>query len=334
MEALKIFLSIRPAKAIGNNLFQIKSKQRKIDEKHLYYKFMQEKENNNLISDLHRMLPTDTNVFLYHLKNKLKEFKSKNILFFIHGYHPIQKSLHLNLLENLYKYYTNVEEKKIGAIIFFSWPNRGLMWEEDDEAAKIGEILATKFPHLFEGLSDIASELGGKSHLMCQSFGHHILNSFLRFNYNLKILFDQVFLMAADIPNLSAKLHPPGILVRNKIGKEPEYIHYNLTNLTQIANQIHVFHDPYDVILSASHINFLQVHERLGKTGLLDKYHTKYINYDYNVYADEMFMGKIIKTNNPNLKILLTALTDNKYNKRHQYFYSNAKVVDLICKQL
>ena len=69
------------------------------------------------------------------------------------------------------------------------------MWKEDDEAAVIGKILATKFSDLFSDLSRICSNAGGRLYLMCQSFGHHILNSFMEHSYDYQILFDKIFLM-------------------------------------------------------------------------------------------------------------------------------------------
>ncbi|ALO15529.1 hypothetical protein L21SP5_01890 [Salinivirga cyanobacteriivorans] len=329
MKPLKVFLSIRPAKPMENNRFYIRSRFRKIREKHLYFKFIEHKEDKNIIKNVLRLLPSDVNIFLFQLSKKMASLKQKDVLLFIHGYHPIQKSLHLNLLNDLIDKYQN----NFGAVIFFSWPNRGLIWKEDDEAAKIGQILAHDYKHLFQNLASVLNESNGHLHLMCQSFGHHILNSFLDHLEHPGKLFDQIFLMAADIPNQSLRISPPGIRVRNRIGRGEPYINYNISYLHEQCNGVHVFYDPYDVILAASQRYYLKAHDRLGKTGPRNHIHELVKAYKYEQYAENMVMGAKIKDNLPNIRILLNVLK-NKYNKRHQYFYSNASVVHLVKKAL
>ncbi len=330
MNALKIFLSIRPAKATGNNLFKIKSNKRKIDKKYLYYKFIEKAEKKNKIYDLKRLSPQNVQDIVQDIAGKLQLVDNKNVLFFIHGYHPFQKSLHLKLLDNLINEYGCDDSAKFGAIVFFSWPNRGLIWKEDDEAYKIGEILATRFTGIFSGLSNLCKTNGATLNLMCQSFGHHILNSIVQNRLNTELLFDKIFLMAADIPNQCLK-NPDGVRIKNKVGKDPKHISYNFIELSLFCNEVHIFHDPYDVILAASKSYFLKDYNRLGMTGVIYEQTSKFINHSYSEYSDEMVMGPQISTKHPNWKIFIKAIgPENTYNTRHQYFYSNKKVVEII----
>ncbi len=335
MTALKIFLSIRPAKSMGDNQFKIKSKKRNIDEHALYYKYIQNESGKKEIVGLRRMLPSDANVFLYHLKQHLKNLDNKKILFFIHGYHPFQKKLHLKLLHKLYENYASNANLQLGAIIFFSWPNRGAMWKEDDEAAEIGKILATEYHSFFSELRKLSDELDTNLNLMCQSFGHHVLNSFLHHYCGDKTIFDKAFLMAADIPNQSLREQPPGISIKNKYGNGPTYTNYNLTNMRSISKITHIFNDPYDVILTASKKSFLKDYERLGKTGPVNNLNNNFIINNYKGYENNMVLGKKISVKIPRVKIFFASLkTNNKYNLRHQYFYSNPTVVKMVSKEL
>jgi hypothetical protein len=176
----------------------------------------------------------------------------------------------------------------------------------------------------------VCSSLGGKFYLMCQSFGHHVLNAFLKKYKTQRSCFEKVFLMAADIPNQALNSAPEvGVRVKNKIGFGGDYTHLNLTPLIQLCKEIHVFYDPYDIILAASRKNFLMDYERLGKTGphggTTDP---KIIVHNYNEYKDGMFLGAEVKLDNILLKV--TRRSQKQYNRRHQYFYSNPSVVEII----
>jgi hypothetical protein len=327
MNAVKIFLSIRHAEsASGEKGFTVKSGKKRISEKNLYYKFLKEKEGNKKVSEMSRMLKSDIEVFIYKLKQTLESIEKKDILFFIHGYHPGKNSLHMDLFDNMFEKYGKAGvNNNVGAIIFFSWPNRGLMWKEDDEAAKIGKILANDYKYLFESIHELTDKNSSKFFLLCQSFGHHILNAFSNNLQTNKILFEKIFLTAADIPNQSFNEHPTGIIIQNKIGYGGPFTHYDLTSLFDMTNKVHVFHDPCDLVLTASQRNFLKNYDRLGKTGVSDNSNSKLKNHEYGEYSGDMYLGDHIKTNLPNFKIL-----KRKYNKRHQYFFTNSKIVEII----
>lgn len=338
--ASKIFLSIRQGEYTSNG-FKVKAGEKRPDrDDNLYYKIIQEeKSDEKEIDGLNRMVEYRPDAFLSLVKESIKDQESKDILFFIHGYHPFEKVLHTDLLDKLVEFYSHDESKKgFGAIVFFSWPNTGLQWREDDEAYVIGQTLANKYDGIFKGLKRICDNKGSHLYLMCQSFGHYVLNGMVKSLKTNTPYFEKAFLMAADIPNESLNSSPQvGIHVRNKIGdKKAEYTHYNLTPLRFLSKEIHVFYDLYDIILTSSKINFLREYERLGKTGPQGgKVDTKFIVHDYNIYKDDMYLGAKIDTKGV-LKILIkiTGKSQKQYNKRHQYFYSNKKIREIINKEI
>lgn len=338
--ASKVFLSIRQGDYSSNSRYKIKAGKKRPDKDgNLYYKIiLEEKSKEKEIDGLQRMIEYRTDAFVSMVRKSLKNQDSKNILFFIHGYHPFKKILHTHLLDKLVEYYShNKSRKGFGAIVFFSWPNMGLQWREDDEAFTIGQTLATKYEGIFKGLNNICEEKGGNLYLMCQSFGHYVLNGLVKYLKTNSPYFEKIFLMAADIPNQSLNSAPQvGIYVRNKIGYKGKYTHYNLTPLRFLSKEIHVFYDLYDVILTSSKINFLRDYERLGKTGPKEgKVHTKFIIHHYDDYKGCMYLGA--KVDNKGLwKILnkITGKSQKEYNKRHQYFYSNKKVREIINSEI
>ncbi len=330
--ATRVFLSIRQGQLTENDGFRIKAGKKRLDkDENLYYKIIEGAGKEDEIRGLQRIVKYSTEAFVGTIKKELKKQDSKNVLFFIHGYHPFKNKLHTYLLDELVKAYShNGSRNGFGTVIFFSWPNRGLQWREDDEASLIGRILAHKYPGIFTGLKDICNDQGGNLYLMCQSFGHHILNSFVKhFKFTVPC-FEKVFLLAADIPYQSLNSSPQtGIYVPNKVGFGGDYTHYNLTPLRFLSREIHVFYDVLDVILTASKINFVRKYERLGKTGPQGgKHDPKFIIPDYDTYKNEMYLGSKIKLKGIIFKII--GPSQKKYNHRHQYFYTNQNVVEII----
>ncbi len=338
--ATKVFLSIRQGKPALDNRFKIKARKRTPDkDENLYYKIIhEEKSDEKEIGGLHRIVKYRTNTFVGTIRSSLKKQASKNVLFFIHGYHPFKKELHIHLLDELVKYYSHsANQKGFGSIIFFSWPNMGLQWKEDDEALNIGKTLATRYGDIFTGIKDVCEDEGGKFYLMCQSFGHHVLNGLVNHLKTSTPCFRKVFLLAADIPNQSLNSSPQvGIHVPNRIGYNGRYTHYNLTPLQFLSKEIHVFYDLYDVILTASKKSFLKKYERLGKTGPKGgKVNSKFKIHKYKDYQDGMYLGAKVETKGL-LNILKKILGKrrNDYNKRHQYFYTNCKVREIINSEI
>ncbi|MGL1889561.1 MAG: alpha/beta hydrolase [Reichenbachiella sp.] len=332
-QAKKIFLSIRPAK-LKDDGFEITARKRKIDDTgRLYFKELTSKGERTKVSGLKHLIKHEHAPFISEIKSLLTQQESKNILFFIHGYHPFKKKLHTVLLDRLATEYSKNEEYEgVGAIIFFSWPNRGLQWKEDDEAKQIGEVLGEYYPRLFLSLKEMCHSMDGKFHLMCQSFGHHILNGFLsKYPFKSETLFDKTFLMAADIPN-KAVTEPRGVEIVNHIGRSKQKtIVYNLLALKSVSGQTYIYYDEYDVILTASKINFLRNHPRLGMTGPLQPYSDYFEVPNNETYNEGMNLGAKISMKRIPFKIIFQ---QKKYNKRHQYFISNELVVKMINEEI
>ncbi|MCG8688967.1 MAG: hypothetical protein MI892_29120, partial [Desulfobacterales bacterium] len=120
-----------------------------------------------------------------------------------------------------------------------------------------------------------------------------------------------------------------GVYVPNKIGYGGDYIHYNLSPLQFIAKEVHVFYDEYDVILAASKRNFLKDYKRLGQTGPKGgQYGKAFTIHPYTDYKNDMFLGPEISLKGIALKVI--GKSQLKYNTRHQYFFSNKKVIAII----
>jgi len=126
--------------------------------------------------------------------------------------------------------------------------------------------------HLYDKLLTFLSALsrqlhaaGGGLNLMVQSWGNRLIAGFASridqrlslFNGQSTPLFDQIFLMAADLPN--AALQPGGVSIAGR--------RYNLHKLKAATGSMHIFYDEQDFILSASKCFVEKGRERLGIRG-------------------------------------------------------------------
>lgn len=88
----------------------------------------------------HRTMPVDVDRLYEDVRRSLQRPDHRNALFFIHGHRLSVPGLRLNLLRHLHSQYVEPEHGPVGVIVFFSWPDRGLPWSEDNEAYEAGRI--------------------------------------------------------------------------------------------------------------------------------------------------------------------------------------------------
>jgi hypothetical protein len=125
--AVKIFLSIRQARLMAGNKFKITAGDRRPDkDENLYFKVIDGKINEHEISDLSRIVKYDTDPFVSTVRKLLQLNNAKNVLFYIHGYHPFENTLHTSLLDELAEHYSSTESQKQLMQIYFSAGQTGV----------------------------------------------------------------------------------------------------------------------------------------------------------------------------------------------------------------
>lgn len=243
----------------------------------------------------------------------------KDVLVFIHGYHPGERSLFLNLVYFLHQTYVIAADNPITKILFVSWPNFGPMAIKDDQANFVGEELKQRYLSLLKDASDKLKQRGSRMHLMAQSFGNQVLNGFIsavtaQEMPGLGGLFKNVFLTASDVPYLGVQV---GGVVAKSGNTQREY---RLDRLSGVAERVVVFHDPNDAILNLSRIVIFQGYERLGHMGLSDTS----LSYPPN------FVGPPLSSYEAGMVPIPPGTPQHEKNLRHQYFHTNPDVVRIV----
>ena len=188
----------------------------------------------------------------------------RDVLFVIHGHRLWLPGLRLGLLLDLHRGYVAGPRGPVGVIVFFSWPDRGWPWSEDDEAYRSGDAFFAQGSGLLAALGDAA---GGRLHLLVQSFGHHLLAGMVAravAEGHGRPPFRSCLLAGADVPQASIRAGGVSVTSRGDAGRS-----YRFDQMHRLAERTVVYYDPRDRILPAARTLMMNRYPRLGRLGCI-----------------------------------------------------------------
>ena len=171
----------------------------------------------------------------------------RDVLFFIHGHRLSLPGLRLGLLRELHDRYVGGPRGPVGVIVFFSWPDRGWPWSEDDEAYRAGRAFFAQGSGLLAALSDAAN---GRLHLLAQSFGHHLLAGMVAqavAEQHDAPPFRACLLVGADVPQEAIGAGGVRVSSRGDAGRS-----YRFDRMDRLGERTVVYYDRRDRILPGS----------------------------------------------------------------------------------
>ncbi len=187
----------------------------------------------------------------------------KHVFIYIHGYQMFS-SLKLDLLSGFVLNHLTQSENSIAKVMFFTWPAQSLSRKRvDDRAIEMGKQFTAD--NLFEPFTELSKALATQGkflNLVVHSFGNQLLNGMVNpdpvhVNKIPTGIFENIFLMAPDVTHLTAK--QGGVDLRNVFEDNGiKQFHYEFSKLTQLAKNVHVFHDKYDYLLYSSTKKFIE----------------------------------------------------------------------------
>ncbi|MDD9987549.1 MAG: alpha/beta hydrolase [Spirochaetaceae bacterium] len=212
----------------------------------------------------HRPVPLQADALCAAVRADLRRQgdEHRDVLFFIHGHRLWLPGLRLGLLRELHDRYVAGPRGPVGVIVFFSWPDRGWPWLEDDEAYASGDDFFARGSGLLAALRDAA---GGRMHLLVQSFGHHLLAGMVAravAEGHDRPPFRSCLLAGADVPQ--ASIGSGGVILtsRGDAGRS-----YRFDQMHRLAERTVVYYDPRDRILPAARALMMNRYPRLGRLG-------------------------------------------------------------------
>ena len=212
----------------------------------------------------HRPMPLQVDALCAAVRADLARHgdEHRDVLFFIHGHRLWLPGLRLGLLRELHDRYVAGPRGPVGVIVFFSWPDRGWPWSEDDEAYASGDALFARGAGLLAALRDAAD---GRLHLLVQSFGHHLLAGMVAravADGHDRPPFRSCLLAGADVPQSSIRCGGVTVTSRGDAGRS-----YRFDQMHRLAERTVVYYDPHDRILPAARTVMMNRYPRLGRLG-------------------------------------------------------------------
>ena len=217
-------------------------------------------ENNEqvAINTLHGSVNAFTSLY-----RSLKQEPEGDVLFFVHGFNTNLNSA-LGALQEMHEKYVENGNNGIKHIVMFTWPAMGSVFEYRDDyrdAELSGFSLARVLLKLETFYQDFLVTMGNEPcnsnlHFMTQSMGavvlESMLNNLVSQNIILRVLFDKVLLMAADVDWIALEEPKP------------------LYSLVDICQTVHIYIHRGDLALGASE-TAKNPANRLGKYGPKNK---------------------------------------------------------------
>ena len=212
----------------------------------------------------HRPVPVVTDRLCAAVRSDLRrqDDAHRDVLFFIHGHRLSLPGLRLGLLRELHDRYVGGPRGPVGVIVFFSWPDRGWPWSEDDEAYRAGRAFFAQGSGLLAALSDAAN---GRLHLLVQSFGHHLLAGMVAqavAEQHDAPPFRACLLVGADVPQEAIGAGGVRVSSRRDAGRS-----YRFDRMDRLGERTVVYYDRRDRILPGSRRVMMTRYPRLGRLG-------------------------------------------------------------------
>ena len=212
----------------------------------------------------HRPEPVDAARLCGAVRTGLRrqDDRHRDVLFFIHGHRLFLPGLRLGLLRALHDRYAAGPHGPVGVIVFFSWPDRGWPWSEDQEAYRAGRAFFAGSAGLLAALRDAAD---GRLHLLALSFGHHLLAGMVAqaaADGHDAPPFRNCLLAGADVPQAAIGVGGVTVSSRGDAGRS-----YRFDQLHRLGERTVVYHDPRDPILPGSRRLMMVRYRRLGRAG-------------------------------------------------------------------